>query len=97
MEKVVLLLRIKNKYENVVTTGVYLYSADKNFNLTQVSQDELYQLFPGSLHSYVSPTREEVVLKCAIAGYSVYEYLRIINCAPTMFIEEDKARFKKIA
>ena len=80
------------------TSGLFLpvmYEANKSFSmLSKCADDESYEFSKSIDDKRLS--REGIILKCAIAGYPVYEYTSVCTKVLDMFVDEDPAKFKKI-
>lgn len=81
------------------SSGAFLpvmYEANKSFSvLSKCVDDESYELSKSFDDKHLS--KEGAILKCAIAGYPVYEYASVCTRVLDMFVDEDPAKFKKIA
>ena len=81
------------------TSGIFLpvmYEANESFStLSKCVDDESYELSKSIDAEHLS--REGIILKCAIAGYPVYEYASVCTRVLDMIVDEDPAKFKKIA
>ena len=80
------------------TSGIFLpvmYEANESFSmLSKCVDDECYEFSKSIVDKHLS--REGIILKCAIAGYPVYEYASVCTIVLDMIIDEDPAKFKKI-
>ena len=73
-----------------------MYEVNESFStLSKCVDDESYELSKSLDDEHLS--REGTILKCAIAGYPVYEYASVCTRVSDMFVDEDPAKFKKIA
>lgn len=81
------------------TSGIFLpvmYEANESFSvLSKCVDDESYEFSKSIDDKHLS--REGIILKCAIAGYPVYEYASVCTRISDMFVDEDPTKFKKIA
>lgn len=81
------------------TSGIFLpvmYEANESFSmLSKCADDESYELSKSINDKHLS--REGIILKCAIAGYPGYEYASVCTRVLDVFVDEDPAKFKKIA
>lgn len=99
MSDVVILLKMKNQYVDC-RYGVYLYTlcdcSNNKVSLMLADIAPLMKLFEEHLFCF-ELTKSEVVMKCAIAGYQVFEYKTLCEAAPDGFVDEPRDAFERLA